>query len=83
MISVIAGNTGYNWKIHAKKELNMYQRKRACPPENCGGFGGYEKLVAIIKDPHHKEYEMILEWQGGEFDPEYFDVEEVSFDDPG
>ena len=36
----------------------------------------------IIKYPNHEEYEMILEWLGGEFDPEYFDVEEVSFDDP-
>ena len=24
----------------------------------------------------------MLEWVGGEFDPEHFDVSEVSFDDP-
>jgi hypothetical protein len=38
--------------------------------------------VAIIKNPKHEGYEVILEWLGGEFDPEYFEVEEVSFDDP-
>ncbi len=57
--------------------------KRACPPEDCGGTWGYEELLAIIKDPKHEEYEEMLEWLGGEFDPEHFDVEEISFYDPG
>ncbi len=25
---------------------------------------------------------VLIEWVGGEFDPEHFDVKEVSFDDP-
>jgi len=57
--------------------------KRACPPEDCGGTWGYEELLAIIKDSKHEEYEEMLEWLGGEFDPEHFDVEEISFYDPG
>ncbi len=56
--------------------------KRACPPEDCGGIWGYAELLEIIKNPNHEEYEEMLEWLGGEFDPEHFDVEEVSFDDP-
>jgi hypothetical protein len=40
--------------------------------------GGYK----IIKDPLHEEYEEMLEWLGGELDPEYFDVNEVNFRDP-
>lgn len=56
--------------------------KRACPPEDCGGIGGYEDFLKIINNPDHKEYEETMEWVGGAFDPEYFDVEEVSFDDP-
>jgi len=56
--------------------------KRACPPEDCGGVWGYAELLEIIRDPKHEEYEEMLEWVGGEFDPEHFDVEEVSFDDP-
>ncbi len=56
--------------------------KRACPPEDCGGIWGYEELLEIIKNPKHEEHEEMLEWLGGEFDSEHFDVEEVSFDDP-
>jgi hypothetical protein len=37
---------------------------------------------SIIKNPDHEEYEEMLEWAGGEFDPEHFDCEDVSFDDP-
>jgi len=56
--------------------------KRACPPEDCGGIWGYENFLEIINDPDNKEYEDMIEWAGGEFDPEHFDVKEVSFDDP-
>ncbi len=56
--------------------------KRACPPEDCGGIWGYAELLEIIKNPNHEEYEEMLEWLGGEFDAEHFEVEEVSFDDP-
>ena len=56
--------------------------KRACPPEDCGGIWGYEDFLEIITDPNHEEYKEMLEWVGGEFDPEHFDVKEVHFDDP-
>ena len=45
---------------------------RACPPEDCGGIGGYENLVTVIKTPAHEEYESTLQWLGGRFDPEAF-----------
>ena len=56
--------------------------KRACPPEDCGGIWGYEEFLEAINNPDHEEHEEMLEWVGGEFDPEHFDVSEVSFDDP-
>ena len=56
--------------------------KRACPPEDCGGIWGYEDLLEIINNPKHEEYEEMLEWLGGEFDPEHFDVKEIRFSDP-
>jgi hypothetical protein len=56
--------------------------KRACPPEDCGGVWGYQDFLEAIRDPSHEEHEEMLEWAGGEFDPEYFDVDEVIFDDP-
>jgi Plasmid pRiA4b ORF-3-like protein len=52
--------------------------KRACPPEDCGGPWGYAELVEILADPAHEEYEERLEWVGGRFDPEAFDVGEIN-----
>jgi hypothetical protein len=56
--------------------------ERACPPEDVGGVWGYESFLEIIQDPEHEEYEEMLAWVGGEFDPGSFDPNEVRFDDP-
>jgi len=56
--------------------------KRACPPEDCGGSYGYENFSEIIRNPDDEQHEEMLEWLGGEFDPEHFDPREVAFDDP-
>lgn len=56
--------------------------KRACPPEDCGGIWGYERLLEILKDPKHEEHEEMLEWLGEEFDPELFDPDNIVFGDP-
>jgi hypothetical protein len=52
--------------------------KRACPPEDCGGVWGYADFVEAIADPEHPEHEELLEWVGGEFDPERFDIVEAN-----
>jgi hypothetical protein len=52
--------------------------KRACPPEDVGGGGGYENFLEAIRNPDHNEHEEYLTWVGGEFDPEAFDLEEVN-----
>jgi hypothetical protein len=51
--------------------------KRSCPPEDCGGIPGYEKLITILNEPSHPEYEDIKNW-AGDFDPEKFDIELVN-----
>lgn len=48
--------------------------KRACPPEDVGGYLGYGDFVEAITDPAHAEHETMLEWIGGRFDPERFDL---------
>ena len=58
------------------------QGKRACPPEDCGGAWGYEDFLEIIMDPTHEQYEEMIEWVGGEFEPEAFNPEHVVFTDP-
>ena len=51
---------------------------RACPPEDCGGIGGYANLLQAINDPKHPEHEDQLEWLGEGFDPEEFDPEKIN-----
>ena len=52
--------------------------RRACPPEDVGGVWGYAGFLEAIGDPNHSEHEMYLEWIGGEFDSEEFDLEETN-----
>ncbi len=35
--------------------------RRACPPEDCGGIGGYANFLKIIGDPTHEEHESMVE----------------------
>jgi hypothetical protein len=48
--------------------------QNACPPEDCGGAGGYADLLDVLGDPEHDEYEHMRSWVGGSFDPTEFDV---------
>ena len=52
--------------------------KRACPPEDCGGVWGYQEMLDLLKHSEDPEYEEKMEWLGGEFDPEAFDVAELN-----
>ena len=52
--------------------------KRTCPPEDVGGPWGYADFLEAVHDPYHSEHEDMLEWVGGEFDPEAFNLEEVN-----
>ena len=51
---------------------------RACPPEDCGGPWGYGDFLEAIQTPGHESHEEMLEWVGGEFDPEAFDLDAVN-----
>jgi hypothetical protein len=53
--------------------------RRACPPEDCGGISCYVDLIDALSDPGHEEHAACLEWVGGDFDPEDFDLEAVNF----
>ncbi len=52
--------------------------KRACPPEDCGGLYGYYELLEPIQDAQHPDHEEMLEWLGGDFDPDAFDLDPVN-----
>jgi Plasmid pRiA4b ORF-3-like protein len=50
---------------------------RACPPEDCGGADGYARLLEILFDPRHPEFEEIRAW-ARRFEPERFDLGRVN-----
>jgi Plasmid pRiA4b ORF-3-like protein len=52
--------------------------KRHRPPEDSGGPWGYQAFLEAIRDPDHEEHEARLEWVGGSFDSEAFDLAAVN-----
>ncbi len=50
----------------------------ACPPEDCGGVGGFYNLLDVIGDPKHNQHEELRDWVGDEFDPEAFSADDVN-----
>jgi hypothetical protein len=62
--------------------------ENACPPEDCGGVGGYYNLLEIIRDPSHEEHEDRIIWLESmvpgnvPFAPNKFDPAQVHFDNP-
>jgi hypothetical protein len=55
---------------------------RAGPPEDCGGIHGFEAFLEAIANPRHPEHAQLVEWSGGEYNPDAFDPARVRFDDP-
>ena len=51
-----------------------------CPPEDVGGFPGYERFLDILADPQHPEHQEILDWHGGPFDPDVPPTDEMRLD---
>jgi hypothetical protein len=52
--------------------------KLACPPEDCGGIWGYYEMLEALKDSKHEQHNEFVEWIGGKFDPERFDLEQIN-----
>lgn len=76
--------------IALAEEGEIYPRcisgERACPPEDCGGIPGYERLLEVLKSPKTPEYKDMTEWLKNHvknyhpYKPESFDPQEVKFD---
>ena len=69
-------------KVLAPEEGMTYpvciKGKRACPPEDVGGVWGYAEFLETISDSDNEEAEEMLDWAGGDFDPEDFDLDEIN-----
>lgn len=62
----------------AAKAATCVEGARACPPEDCGGFWGYENLLKVLKNRKHPDHKRMKQWVGGSFDSETFDVARIS-----
>ena len=60
--------------------------KQGCPPDDCGGLGGYDHVRDVLRNPKHPEHADMLSWllidSADQFDSSHFDPSEVHFDDP-
>ncbi len=76
---------GDNWQhevvVEAKERVPLVLKfaacidgERACPPEDCGGTGGFQEFVEAVTDPTHEEHVDYAQWVGRPFDPEAFSV---------
>ena len=52
--------------------------KLNCPPEDCGGIGGFFGLLDIINNKQHPDRKEMLVWLGGNYDPEHFDKNKIN-----
>jgi len=73
-------------EILPREEGVVYPRciagERACPPEDVGGPWGYERFLKSIAYMNSPGHDRLLEWVGGWFDPEWFDLDLIRFGNP-
>lgn len=59
-------------------QVRCLSGENACPPEDVGGPPGYEHFRRAIADPGHEQHHDMLDWCGGGFDGEKFDLGSVN-----
>jgi len=69
--NIVAGNSGSEGPL-------CRGGRRHRPPEDCGGPSGYQNFLEAIRNPGHEKHDAMLEWVGGSFDTEAFDLAAVS-----
>lgn len=53
--------------------------QRACPPEDCGGVGGYQEMLDAFQDPDNPRCDQFKQWLGMEaWDAEAFHLDQVN-----
>lgn len=50
----------------------------ACPPDDCGGPGGFADLKELLAGPPSPEREEMRAWAGEDYDPAHFDLAAAS-----
>ena len=55
----------------------LIEARGQCPPEDCGGPGGYAHYLQAISDPGHEDHAEMVEWRGPGFDPKFVDEDAI------
>ena len=50
----------------------------ACPPDDCGGIGGYYNMLEALGNRNHRDHETYRDWISGDFDPDAFSLGSVN-----
>ncbi len=58
--------------------LSCTDGARACPPEDCGGPPGYQRLLEALSDAAHPEHKEMRTWAGRGYDPGKFELAAVN-----
>ncbi len=78
---------GWQHKVSIEKEVQAKPDLRypacrdgrnACPPEDCGGIGGFAEYKEAISKPKHSRHKELLDWNGP-YDPTEFDLQLTNF----
>ena len=63
------------------KRADLLKGEGRCPPEDCGGYHGYQELKNILADPRHSEHGDMKEWLGlskrQKWNPDTFDFKKA------
>lgn len=49
-----------------------------CPPEDCGGIGGFYHRIGILEDKKHPEHKEIRQWFNKRYDKAYFNIDKIN-----
>lgn len=52
--------------------------ERACPLEDCGGIYGHDRILDFFNTPKKKRDPDLADWIPDDYDPSFFDIEEVN-----
>jgi hypothetical protein len=51
-----------------------------CPPEDCGGIGGFYAFLEAMDDPQHPDHKDFRDWLGDTFDPTDMGITQLNND---
>ena len=61
-------------RLSSEPVAKVLEEERACPPEDVGGIGGYMRFLEAITTPNLSDHQELLDWVGGQWDAERFDL---------